>query len=111
MGNEIKLIVADDNRNLCQMLENYFQGQKDLNIVGVAHDGLEAWELIQNQKPDLIILDLVMPNLDGLGVIEKINALTTLTRPKIIMLTAFGQGIAHESSNDAWCRLFYSETV
>jgi len=91
MGNEIKLIVADDNRNLCQMLENYFQGQKDLNIVGVAHDGLEAWELIQNQKPDLIILDLVMPNLDGLGVIEKINALITLTRPKIIMLTAFGQ--------------------
>ena len=91
MGKGIKLIVADDNRNLCQMLQNYFQGQQDLNLVGVAYDGLEAWDLIQTQEPDLIMLDLVMPNLDGLGVIERINALRTLTRPKIIMLTAFGQ--------------------
>lgn len=91
MGKEIKIIVADDNRNLCQMLQNYLQGQDDLNIVGVAYNGLEAWELIQTQEPDLIILDAVMPNLDGLSVLERINARTTMIRPKIIMLTAFGQ--------------------
>lgn len=91
MGKEIKIIVADDNRNLCQMLQNYIQGQEDLSIVGVAYNGLEAWELIQAQEPDLIILDAVMPNLDGLSVLERINARTTMIRPKIIMLTAFGQ--------------------
>jgi len=91
MGNGIKLIVVDDNRNICQILQDYFQGQEDLNVVGVAYNGLEAMELIQTQKPDLIILDLVMPILDGLGVLERLNARTTMTRPKIIMLTAFAQ--------------------
>lgn len=91
MGKRIKLVIADDNRDLCQMLQNYLQGQEDLSIVGVAYNGIEALELIQTQEPDLIILDLVMPNLDGLGVLERINARTTVKRPKIIMLTAFGQ--------------------
>jgi len=91
MGQGIKIIVADDNRNLCQMLQDYIQSQEDLSIVGVAYNGLEAMELLQTQEPDLIILDLVMPNLDGLGVLERINARTTMKRPKIIVLTAFGQ--------------------
>jgi len=91
MGKTIKIIIADDNRNYCQMLQNYLNGQEDLTIVGVAYNGVEAWELIQAQEPDLVILDVVMPNLDGLGVLERINARTTIARPKIIMLTAFGQ--------------------
>jgi len=98
MGKKIKIIVADDNRNLCQMLQNYLQSQEDLIMVGLAYNGLEAWELIQTQEPDLIILDLVMPNLDGLGVLERINARTTVARPKIIMLTAFGQeSLTHQA--------------
>ncbi|MDQ7093968.1 sporulation transcription factor Spo0A [Desulfosporosinus sp. PR] len=98
MGKKIKIIVADDNRNLCQMLQNYLQGQEDVVIVGVANNGLEAWELIQTQEPDLIILDLVMPNLDGLGVLERVNSRTTMPRPKIIMLTAFGQeSLTHQA--------------
>ena len=74
MGKGIRIIIADDNRNICQMLQNYFQGQDDLIVVGVAYNGLEAMELIQTEEPDLIILDLVMPNLDGLGVLERLNA-------------------------------------
>ncbi|HZK83728.1 MAG TPA: sporulation transcription factor Spo0A [Desulfosporosinus sp.] len=98
MGKKIKIIVADDNRNLCQMLQNYLQAQEDLVIVGIANNGLEAWELIQTQEPDLILLDLVMPNLDGLGVLERINARTTVARPKVIMLTAFGQeSLTHQA--------------
>jgi len=98
MGKEIKIIIADDNRNFCQLLQNYLQGQEDLSIVGMAYNGLEAWELIQTQEPDLIILDLVMPNLDGLSVLERINERTTMTRPKIIMLTAFGkESLTHQA--------------
>jgi two-component system response regulator (stage 0 sporulation protein A) len=98
MGKKIKIIVADDNRNLCQMLQSFLQGQEDLLVAGIANNGLEAWELIQTQEPDLIILDLVMPNLDGLGVLERINSRTTMTRPKIIMLTAFGQeSLTHQA--------------
>ena len=98
MEKKIKIVVADDNRNLCKMLTNYLQAQDDLIVVGVANNGLEACELIQTQEPDLIMLDLVMPNLDGLGVLERINARTTMNRPKIIMLTAFGQeSLTHQA--------------
>ena len=91
MGKKVKVIIADDNCNFCATLQNYLQSQEELSIVGVANNGLEAWELIQNQEADVIILDLVMPNLDGLGVLERINSRTTMARPKIIMQTAFGQ--------------------
>ena len=98
MGKGTKVIVVDDNRNLCNLLKTYIENQDDLSIVGEAHDGLEAMELIQNQEPDLVILDLVMPSLDGLGVLERLNARTTTTRPKIIMLTAFGQeSLTHQA--------------
>ena len=98
MGKGIKIIVVDDNHNLCQMLQKYIEDQDDLSIAGVAYNGLEAMELIQTREPDLIILDLVMPNLDGLGVLERLNALTTLKRPKVIMLTAFGQeSLTHQA--------------
>ena len=91
MGKIIKIIIVDDNRHLCKMLHDYLQVQEDLSIIGVANDGLEAMELLQTQEPDLIILDLIMPSLDGLGVLERLNARTTMTRPKVIMLTAFDQ--------------------
>ena len=111
MGKKIKIIVADDNRNLCQMLQNYLQAQEDLIIVGIANNGLEAWELIQTQEPDLIILDLVMPNLDGLGVLERVNARTTMTRHQNYHANCFRAGIAYSSSNDAWCGLLYSKAI
>ena len=98
MGKSVKIIIADDNRNFCQMLQNYLQDQEDLSIVGVAYNALEAMDLIQAQEPDLIILDVAMPHLDGLGVLERINARTTTARPKIIMLTAFGQeSLTHQA--------------
>ena len=98
MGKKIKIVVADDNRGLCQMLEEFLHSQEDLEVVGIAYNGVEAWEMIQSLEPDLIIIDLVMPNLDGLGVLERINARTTVNRPKIIMLTAFGQeSLTHQA--------------
>ncbi len=98
MGKKTKIVVADDNRSLCQMLQDYLQGQEDLQVVGLAYNGVDAWELIQSQEPDLVIIDLVMPSLDGLGVLERIGQRTTMPRPKIIMLTAFGQeSLTHQA--------------
>ncbi|AGA69542.1 sporulation transcription factor Spo0A [Desulfitobacterium dichloroeliminans LMG P-21439] len=98
MGKKVKIVVADDNRNLCQMLQDFLQSQDDLEVVGVAYNGVEAWDLVQSQEPDLIIIDLVMPSLDGLGVLERINGRTAISRPKVIMLTAFGQeSLTHQA--------------
>lgn len=98
MGNIVKILVADDNRSLCQMLHDYLQTQENLHVVGLAYNGMEAWEMIQNHEPDLVIIDLVMPGLDGLGVLERINARPSANRPKVIILTAFGQeSLTHQA--------------
>jgi two-component system, response regulator, stage 0 sporulation protein A len=98
MNRKIKMVIADDNRALCQMLSDFLSGQEDINLVGVGYNGIDAWELIRTHEPDLLIIDLVMPNLDGLGVLERLNARGGTTRPKVIVLTAFGQeSLTHQA--------------
>lgn len=88
---KIKVLIVDDNREFCDILDEYLVSQKDVEVVGVAKDGLEALEFIASKKPDVVILDIIMPNLDGLGVLEKLNSLNLDVIPKVIILSAIGQ--------------------
>lgn len=85
----IKIIIADDNRDFVEILKDYFEKQDDFSIVGTAHNGLETLEMISLLVPDVVILDIIMPHLDGIGVLERLTQ--SENRPKVIMLTAFGQ--------------------
>ncbi|WP_110953155.1 sporulation transcription factor Spo0A [Anaerosinus massiliensis] len=87
---KIRVAVADDNREFVGIIQEYLSEQPDIEVVGVAYNGEEILEIIENEEPDVIILDIIMPHLDGIGVLEHINV-SPLKRPKIIMLTAFGQ--------------------
>lgn len=87
----IRVLIGDDNREFCDLLRAYVEGQSDLELVGVAHNGTEVLEAIARTHPDVLILDIIMPHLDGIGVLEKLNVMTNVTRPKVIVLTAFGQ--------------------
>ncbi|HYG56661.1 MAG TPA: sporulation transcription factor Spo0A [Symbiobacteriaceae bacterium] len=87
----IKVLIGDDNRDFCELLRTYVEGQSDLELVGVAHNGTEVLDQIEKAVPDVIILDIIMPHLDGIGVLERLNHMDLPSRPKIIMLTAFGQ--------------------
>ncbi|MGD9678034.1 MAG: sporulation transcription factor Spo0A [Vulcanibacillus sp.] len=88
---KIKIIIADDNRELVELLEDYMMNQSDIEVIGVAHNGIGALELLETNEPDVLVLDIIMPHLDGLGVLERIKDMTFTKIPKIIMLTAFGQ--------------------
>lgn len=89
---KIRVILADDNREFVQMLTEYVEDQEDMEVMGVAYNGDEVMELIESGKvPDVLILDIIMPHLDGLGVLEKLREMELTPQPKIIMLTAFGQ--------------------
>ncbi len=90
MANPCKLMIVDDNRDFCEILKEYFEGQEDCLVTAVAHNGLQALEFLSQDMPDVMILDLIMPHLDGIGVLEKL-ALEYEVRPKVIILTAFGQ--------------------
>ncbi|MDT8717954.1 sporulation transcription factor Spo0A [Clostridium sp. 19966] len=88
---KINVVVADDNREFCGLLKDYLSCQDDIELIGICNDGFEVLELVKNQKTDLIILDIIMPRLDGLAVLEKINALKLSPKPKLIILSAVGQ--------------------
>jgi len=87
---ELKILIVDDNRELCYLLKEFFDDEQQMNLVGMAYNGLDALEMIEEKEPDVVILDIIMPNLDGLGVLEKIANLEIDTKPVIIMLTALG---------------------
>ena len=59
----IRVVLADNNRELCKVLAEHIGIQDDMELVGIAYDGLQAIELIQAHKPDLLILDITMPYL------------------------------------------------
>ncbi|MGI6778062.1 MAG: sporulation transcription factor Spo0A [Acetivibrionales bacterium] len=88
---KIKVVIADDNKEFGDILCEYLNNQEDIEVVGVARDGLEAYDYITTKKPDIAILDIIMPHLDGLGVLEKINSTEMDRRPLFIILSAVGQ--------------------
>ncbi|MCL2338271.1 MAG: sporulation transcription factor Spo0A [Firmicutes bacterium] len=90
MKTATKVVIADDNREFCELLKDFLQQEEDLKISGLAYNGLEALDVIKEQTPDLVVLDVIMPHLDGIGVLEKLGEKATAHRPKVIILTAFG---------------------
>ncbi|MBS5927559.1 MAG: sporulation transcription factor Spo0A, partial [Clostridium sp.] len=88
---KISVLIADDNKEFCSILNDYLLNQKDIVVTGIAKDGREALELIQQKKPDLVVLDIIMPHLDGLGVLEKLNGMDLDKMPRVIVLSAVGQ--------------------
>lgn len=86
---KVKVCVADDNRELVGLLTEYIHAQEDMEVVGSAYNGQECLDIIENTDPDILVLDIIMPHLDGLAVLSKLQE--KQSRPKVIMLTAFGQ--------------------
>lgn len=87
----IKILIADDNKEFSSILRQYLEEQNDFEVVAIANDGIEAVEFVGNYKPDVLVLDIIMPHLDGLGVLEKINSMDLSRLPKVIVLSAVGQ--------------------
>ncbi|MBA4600926.1 sporulation transcription factor Spo0A [Thermoactinomyces mirandus] len=89
--NKIRVILADDNREFADLLKEHLTSQGDIEVIGVAHHGGEVIDLLKKEVPDVLVLDIIMPHLDGLGVLEQIHQMDLQVVPKVIMLTAFGQ--------------------
>ncbi|MBN2984430.1 MULTISPECIES: sporulation transcription factor Spo0A [Cohnella] len=89
----IEVFLADDNREFTNLLSDYIEEQDDMTVIGVAYNGEEVIRQLEENRlvPDVMILDIIMPHLDGLGVLEKLRDMNLSPMPKIIMLTAFGQ--------------------
>ena len=84
---KISVLIADDHPVVRQGLHSFLQLQDDLEIVGEAADGLEAVEKVDELLPDVVLMDLVMPKVDGIAAIRRITALSPSTR--VLVLTSF----------------------
>ena len=93
MNELISVIIVDDNPEFCKLLHEYIDRTGDMIVRGVANNGLEAVELIRRLTPDVVVLDIIMPKLDGIGVLEKISVMPLSKRPISIVLSAIGKDV------------------
>ena len=91
MNEKLRVLIADDNQEFANTLASYLRKENDMEVVGMARDGLEAVNMVESKEPDIAILDVIMPHLDGIGVLEKVNELKGTKKPICIMLSAVGQ--------------------
>lgn len=87
----IRVLVADDNTEFGEIVCDYLSNYEDLEVAGRAEDGLEAIKLIDETNPDVVILDIIMPHMDGLAVLEHYHKTPASSKPKFIILSAVGQ--------------------
>jgi two-component system, response regulator, stage 0 sporulation protein A len=85
-----KVLVADDNREFNGLLTTYLSMETDFEVIGSAYNGKEVLDLMKEEMPDVLLLDIIMPHLDGIGVLEAMADMDLEQRPHVIMLTAFG---------------------
>lgn len=90
---KVKVLIVDDSRRSATIVRESLESDSEVEIVGHAEDGVEAIEMIRETAPDIVFLDLIMPKMDGLLVLEKVHrGLPGIEkRPKFIILTAVTQ--------------------
>ena len=104
---KIKILLADDNKDFCDVMCSFLNNQKDMEIICTSYDGLEAYTKIRELKPDVAIIDGIMPKLDGLGLLEKLNLSDPANEnPICIMLSAMSQEKITQRAIDLGCAYY-----
>ena len=95
---KIRVLTVDDNVRILELYEELLKKDAAVEHVGRAEDGVEAVKKIKELQPDVVLLDIIMPKLDGIGVLEQIRKDTELVKqPHVIVVTAIGQERVTES--------------
>ena len=90
---KIKIGIVDDNQDFCEVVRDYLNKQNNIEVIFTAPDGIKAIEYLENENtcPDILILDLIMPHMDGFGVLEHLGSKELNKYPRVIMTSAVGQ--------------------
>ena len=97
----LNVAIADDNERMVEILDGIVKKDNSFQIVGKANNGEDMYHIIKEKEPDVVLLDLIMPKLDGLSVMERINHDQSIKKhPKFIIISAIGQeGITEDAFN------------
>ncbi|GAA0296486.1 two-component system response regulator (stage 0 sporulation protein A) [Gracilibacillus halotolerans] len=86
-----RVLLVDDNQELIELMRSYLNEQDDMKVVGTAFNGKDCLSFLESDIPDVIILDIIMPHIDGLAVLSQIKRNPETKHVNVIILTAFGQ--------------------
>lgn len=86
---KIKVLIAEDSLDFAKITKEFLSDNENIEVVGIANDGEEALHMLKSLNPDVLILDIIMPKLDGLGVLEELN--NTNSKAKVIITSAICQ--------------------
>ncbi len=89
--NTIRILVVDDNDELRLCMIEYLKKQQDIMIAGEASNGMEAMKHVHGNQVDVMLLDMIMPNMDGFGVLAQLQRVPPESRPQVIAVTALGR--------------------
>lgn len=87
----ISLLVVDDDILICEQLQEYLQYHELVKTIEIAHNGLDGLRKLREHRPDVILLDLIMPHVDGLGFLEKAIKEDLLKDSKVIVTSELSQ--------------------
>ena len=88
MKDTIKVVLTDDDVQMTDALKATLDKTPGFSVVGVAHDGEAGVSMVRRLKPDLVILDIVMPKMDGISALSEIKRMPPAQRPRTVMLSA-----------------------
>ncbi|MBQ7454874.1 MAG: sporulation transcription factor Spo0A [Clostridia bacterium] len=88
---KIRVMITDDNEDVRRAARSFLTTQEDMEVTGEAENGLEALRLLNEKQADVLLLDMIMPQLDGYGVLEALQRFPAENRPRVIALTALSR--------------------
>ena len=98
---KLNVAIADDNEKMVEVLSKIIDQDEELKLVGKAHNGEEICNIIKEKQPDVVVLDIIMPKVDGLSVMERFSHDENLKKvPSFIVVSAVGQERITEDAFD-----------
>lgn len=88
---KLNIAIADDNALMVQLLDQIVSSDEELRVVGKVGNGEELIDIIKEKKPDVVLMDIIMPKLDGLAVLDRVNHEPEMKKPAFIVISAVGQ--------------------
>lgn len=106
MDRKFKIILTDVNEDSREMLRETLEASGRFEVVGSTGDGIQALDLIAEKKPDLLVLDLILPGLDGLGILRHLNS---KERPTVLAISQLATQESIAAAGDLGVAMFLSK--
>ena len=105
--NKIKVIIIEGNTEERKKLESSIVEDQSFELLGCTYDGLEGYKMIMEHKPDVVILDLILPSLDGIGIMQKIKMdYVDYQKPKFIVYSSISDETVQQYVNKNWATYY-----